>query len=166
MVHQLQRAGLWLARILLTLSALCLTALMLLTVAEVIGRYGFNAPIYGRQDIAQILLALSIFCAFPVVTLRNDHIAVDLLDGFFSKSTAVWRDRTIELLTAATLMTMGVWLFERAEKALSRGSTSELLSLPKYPLLGAIAIIVGVSGLLLGLRTVFKIAQGRTEQPE
>ena len=68
MSQHLKRAGQWLAQICLALSALCLLALMCLTVAEVIGRYGFNAPIFGRQDIAQILLALSIFLAFPVVT--------------------------------------------------------------------------------------------------
>ena len=166
MISKLSRAGQVLARILLAVSALCLTALMLLTVAEVIGRYGFNSPIFGRQDVAQILLATSIFCAFPVVTLRGDQIAVDLLDSLFSKGFAFWRDRIIAALTSVTLITMGVWLFERAEKALNRGSTSELLFIPKYPLIGFIAIIVGVSGLLLALYTVLLIVQGRKERNE
>ncbi|MEL6933339.1 MAG: TRAP transporter small permease subunit [Pseudomonadota bacterium] len=84
MAQLLQWAGQRLAQICLALSALCLLVLMCLTVAEVIGRYGFNAPIFGRQDIAQILLALSIFMAFPVVTLRGEQIDVDLLDSWFS----------------------------------------------------------------------------------
>ncbi len=161
MTNQLTRAGQWLARLLLGISALCLTALMLLTVAEVIGRYGFNAPIFGRQDVAQILLALSIFCAFPVVTLRGEQIAVDLLDSQFSKRAAFWRDRAIEAVISVVLITMGIWLFERAEKALSRGSTSELLFLPKYPLIGFIALVVGLSGILLALRMVFLSAKGQ-----
>ena len=155
------RAGEMLARICLTLSALCLTALMCLTVAEVIGRYGFNAPIFGRQDIAQILLALAIFLAFPVATLRGDHIAVDLLDSFFSEGGGFWRDRVIEAVIAVSLLTMGVWLFDRAEKALSRGSSTELLFLPKYPLLGFVAIVVTVTGALVALKAILTLLRGR-----
>lgn len=154
------RAGRWLARACLTLSALCLFSIMILTVVEVIGRYMFNAPIFGRQDIAQILLALSIFLAFPVVTLRGEQIDVDLLDGLFSERAGFWRDRLIALLVAFALLTMGYWLFARAEKVLSRGITTELLFLPKYPLVYFIAAVVTVTGLLLALQCVIRILRG------
>ena len=157
----LRRAGHWLARICLTLSAVCLVALMCLTVAEVIGRYVFNAPIFGRQDIAQILLASSIFLAFPVVTLRGDQIAVDLLDGFFSKGAAFWRDRVIGLLTSVVLLTMGYWLYLRGERFQKRGTTSELLFLPEYPLVYFIAAMVLATGVILGLRTLAQMVMGR-----
>ena len=150
----------WFASTLLSLSALCLVALMLLTVAEVIGRYVFNAPIFGRQDIAQILLACSIFFAFPVVTLRGQQIAVDLLDSLFPVSVAFWRDRLIDILVAASLFTMSVWLFHRAEKALSRGLTSEMLFLPKYPLLTFVALVVGATGALLLARAAWLAFMG------
>lgn len=153
------RAGQWLARLLLVLSALCLTALMLLTVAEVIGRYMFNAPIFGRQDMAQILLACSIFLAFPVVTLRGEQIAVDLFDGVFTKATAFWRDRLIEVLTSVALLSVAFWLFERAEKAASRGLTSELLFLPKYPLIAMISAVVFVTSILLAVRAVWLVSR-------
>ncbi|MEM9708471.1 MAG: TRAP transporter small permease [Pseudomonadota bacterium] len=159
----LTRAGQWLARICLILSALCLTALMGLTVVEVIGRYLLNAPIFGRQDIAQILLACSIFLAFPVVTLRGEQIDVDLLDGFISGRAGFWRDRIVELVSSIALLVMGYWLLERAEKALSRGSASEMLFLPKYPLLYLIAFIVLASGVLLLLAMLAKIVKGRGE---
>lgn len=155
------RAGLWLARACLALSALCLFSIMILTVVEVIGRYVFNAPIFGRQDIAQILLALSIFLAFPVVTLRGEQIDVDLLDGMFSERSAFWRDRLIAVLVAVSLLTMGYWLFARAEKVLSRGITTELLFLPKYPLIYFIAIVVTATGLILAVRCVTSMIKGQ-----
>ncbi|MEM8952502.1 MAG: TRAP transporter small permease subunit, partial [Pseudomonadota bacterium] len=93
MASLFRRASHRLARLSLILSKACLIALMGLTVVEVIGRYLFNAPIFGRQDIAQILLASSIFFAFPIVTLKGDQIAVDLLDRMFSSAGAFWRDR-------------------------------------------------------------------------
>ncbi|MEM9584078.1 MAG: TRAP transporter small permease [Pseudomonadota bacterium] len=160
MAQVFNRAGRWLARICLTFSALCLFSIMILTVIEVIGRYAFNAPIFGRQDLAQILLALSIFLAFPVVTLRGEQIDVDLLDTLFSKRAAFWRDRFIALLISIALLTMGYWLFARAEKVLSRGITTELLFLPKYPLVYFIAAIVTVTGFVLACRCLVDVATG------
>ncbi len=157
----LRRAGHWLARILLTLSALCLVALMCLTVAEVIGRYVFNSPIFGRQDIAQILLACSIFLAFTVFKLRWDQIAFDLLDRVFSRGAAYWRDWLIGLLTAAVLLTMGYWLYLRGERFRERGTTSELLFLPEYPLVYFIAATVLATGVILGLHTLARMVMGR-----
>lgn len=156
-----QRAGQGLARLSLILSALCLVALMGLTVLEVIGRYAFNAPIFGRQDIAQILLALSIFLALPVVTLRGEQIDVDLLDPLFSSKAAFFRDVVISLSMAGILLTMGYWLFLRAEKFLSRGITSELLFLPKYPLIYFIAVSVSFTGVALLILTVMRLAKAR-----
>jgi len=161
MTKIIDRAGLWLARTCLTLSALCLFSIMILTVVEVIGRYLFNAPIFGRQDIAQILLALSIFLAFPVVTLRGEQIDVDLLDGLFSERAAIWRDRLIAVLVAVSLLTMGYWLFARAEKVMSRGITTELLFLPKFPLIYFIAIVVTATGLLLAVQCVTSMVKGK-----
>ncbi|MEP3295054.1 MAG: TRAP transporter small permease [Pseudoruegeria sp.] len=152
-----KRAGEMLARVCLVMSAACLMTLMVLTVCEVIGRYGFNAPIFGRQDISKILLAASIFLAFPVVTLRGEQIDVDLLDTFFSKTAAFWRDQFIGLLTATGLITMGVWIFHRAEKSYSRGNTSEMLSIPTYPVIFAIATIVFCTGILVAAVTLRRI---------
>lgn len=163
MSQHLKRAGHWLAQMSLALSALCLLSLMCLTVAEVIGRYGFNAPIFGRQDISQILLSLSIFLAFPVVTLRGEQIDVDLLDGWFSARGAYWRDLVISLNTSICLITMGYWLYLRAEKFQSRGITSELLFLPKYPLVYFIAFVVLASGIFLALRAVSSLLVKNTK---
>ncbi|MDX8352958.1 TRAP transporter small permease [Cognatiyoonia sp. IB215182] len=161
MAKTLQRAGQWLALLCVSLSGICLIALMLLTVAEVIGRYGFNAPIFGRQDIAQILLACSIFLAFPVVTLRGQQIDVDLMDGFFSSGVAFWRDRLIQLLTAGTLLTMGYWLYLRGVRIERQGLTSDLLFLPKYPLVYGIAGVVFTTGIALAIYAVVIAIKGR-----
>ncbi len=160
----LKRASHWFARLCLLGSGLCLMLVMGLTVVEVIGRYIFNAPIFGRQDLAQILLALSIFFAFPVVTLRREQIDVDLLDHLFPRRAAFWRDRCIDALTSLCLLTMAVWLFARADKALERGVTSELLFIPKYPLIYFIAFVVGITGVLLAVSAMLKII--RPSDPE
>jgi TRAP-type transport system small permease protein len=61
-------------------AALVLFCLMALTCADVIGRYFFGMPIYGGFEMTEMLLAALIFAGLPLVTLRDDHITVDLFD--------------------------------------------------------------------------------------
>jgi TRAP-type C4-dicarboxylate transport system permease small subunit len=62
------------------IAAAVLFALMMLTCIDVIGRYFFARPIYGGFEITEMLLAALIFAGLPLVTLRNEHVTVDLLD--------------------------------------------------------------------------------------
>jgi TRAP-type C4-dicarboxylate transport system permease small subunit len=64
------------------IAALLLLCLMAVTCVDVIGRYVLGAPLYGAFEITEMLLASLIFAGLPLVTLRNDHITVDLLDAF------------------------------------------------------------------------------------
>lgn len=67
-------------RVLGLVAALVLFALMALTCADVIGRYFLNRPVAGGFEITELLLAALIFAGLPLVTLRDDHVTVDLFD--------------------------------------------------------------------------------------
>ena len=67
-------------RILGGLAATLLFLLMLLTLIDVVGRYGFNAPVNGSYEITELLLAAIIFSALPLVSAKDAHITVDLID--------------------------------------------------------------------------------------
>ena len=53
--------------ILEVITAILLFSMMILTFIDVIGRYLFNAPVYGAAEIIQILLIGVIFSAMPIV---------------------------------------------------------------------------------------------------
>jgi TRAP-type transport system small permease protein len=61
-------------------AALVLFCLMALTCIDVVGRYFFARPVYGGFETTEMLLAALIFAGLPLVTLRNDHVTVDVLD--------------------------------------------------------------------------------------
>jgi len=63
------------------LAASLLMLLMLLTCVDVAARYFFNSPIYGGFEVTEMLLAAMIFAGLPVVTLRNEHVTVDLFEA-------------------------------------------------------------------------------------
>jgi TRAP-type C4-dicarboxylate transport system permease small subunit len=62
-------------------AAIILFAMMTLTCADVIGRYFFSRPVFGGFEITEMLLAAMIFVGLPLVTLRNEHITVDVFDA-------------------------------------------------------------------------------------
>ena len=61
-------------------AATLMFCLMLLTCVDVVGRYFFNKPVTGGFELTEMLLAALIFAGLPLVTLRGDHITVDLFD--------------------------------------------------------------------------------------
>ena len=63
------------------LAALVLFAMMMLTCVDVIGRYFFSRPIFGGFELTEMMLAAMIFLGLPLVTLRNEHVTVDVLDS-------------------------------------------------------------------------------------
>jgi len=74
----------WLDRVVVPVlgfvAASVLFALMILTCADVIGRYFLSRPIFGAFEITETLLAALIFAGLPLVTLRNEHVTVDVFD--------------------------------------------------------------------------------------
>jgi TRAP-type C4-dicarboxylate transport system permease small subunit len=62
-----------------------LAAMMLVTVADVLLRAAVNRPIRGTLEIVELLLACTFFLALPASFLRDEHIVVDIVDGFAAK---------------------------------------------------------------------------------
>ena len=61
-------------------AGILLFCLMTLTCVDVIGRYFFNTPVTGGFELTEMMLAALIFFGLPLVTIRNEHVTVDLLD--------------------------------------------------------------------------------------
>ena len=67
------------------LSAVLLFLMMALTFVDVLGRYLFNAPIYGSAEMIQFLLALTIFSALGIVNADDSHIVVEVFEERIKK---------------------------------------------------------------------------------
>jgi TRAP-type C4-dicarboxylate transport system permease small subunit len=62
------------------IAAVDLFCLMTLTCVDVVARYFFSSPVHGGFELTEMLLAGLIFTALPLVTLRGEHVTVDLLE--------------------------------------------------------------------------------------
>jgi TRAP-type C4-dicarboxylate transport system permease small subunit len=61
------------------LAVTVLGLMMLLTVADVSGRYFFNSPISGATEISRLMMVLIVFPALGWAALGKTHVRVDLL---------------------------------------------------------------------------------------
>lgn len=68
-------------------SALFLTAMMLITVIDVILRAVFNLPVTGTYDLVQLFLVGTVFLSVPDVFLRDKNIVIDFVDHVFGPRT-------------------------------------------------------------------------------
>ena len=130
-------------------------ALMLLTCADVAGRYLFNSPIWGAFELTEMMLAALIFGALPLVSLRNEHVTVDLFDPV----TPDWLlhiQHVVACVIGFACTAYLAWrLWIRAGNLLAAGETTAQLHLTIAWLAYAMAVLMGLSAvamLILALR--------------
>jgi len=135
-----------------------LTAMMLLTVADVFGRYLLNRPVPGAFEATEIMLALAIFAGLPIVTARGEHVAVRLVADRLPAGLRKALDLLAELTVALTLAGAAYLLHRRGDALSAFGDTTVLLRIPLAPVafalmtLSAIASLVAVARFVRALR--------------
>jgi len=129
----------WVAQVVLFL-------LMLLTAADVIGRFVFKKPITGSLDIIELMMVLLVFLAMGYCTRKRSHVSVDLVTSHLSRHTqAIWD--IIASLANVAILALIVWqMGTRAFEQLvsPTGSTTLLLKIPEAPFL-----LVATAGVLV-----------------
>jgi TRAP-type C4-dicarboxylate transport system permease small subunit len=130
-------------------AAALMFCMMLLTCVDVVGRYFFNKPVTGGFEMTEMLLAALIFAGLPLVTLRGDHITVDLFDAV----TPEWLFRVqhvVATLVGAACTGFLAWrLWLRAAELASRGETTSELGFPIAWLAFAMSLLMALTAAAL-----------------
>jgi TRAP-type transport system small permease protein len=145
----LKRLG-WLGDKLSYLGAGALFVMMLLTAADVTGRYLFNKPILGAFELTEFLVLILIFSFLAHTQAQKTHVSVDLLLGRLPKKlqTAVG---LFNHAVCLVLMGLFVWMtILRAFELKQFGEASPNLGIPKYPF--AVFVVIGFA--VLGLEYI------------
>jgi TRAP-type C4-dicarboxylate transport system permease small subunit len=130
-------------------AAVVLFSLMALTCVDVIGRYFFNSPVHGGFEITEMLLAVLIFSGLPLVTLRNDHVTVDVLDPI----TPEWLFRIQHVaacvvgFASTAYLAWRLWL--RAASLHAAGETTAQLKFQLAYLAYAMSVLMACTALAL-----------------
>ncbi len=137
----------WLALFLHAIGALTLLLLMLITCVDVFGRYLFNNPLTGSTELTEIAVGIVIFSVLPVVSWRNDHVVVDILDHFLSRRIHMIRTILINILISIALSFLANRIYVLGHRSISYEEVTEYLSIPLGWMMIFIAIMCWISAL-------------------
>jgi TRAP-type C4-dicarboxylate transport system permease small subunit len=152
------RLAAWPLLVLEALIALVLFAIMLLTGVDVIGRYGFNRPVGGADEVIATGMALLIFGSLPIVALRSEQITIDTAVGWLGERARDVQARLVNLIGAAVLAYLAWRLVGLAERMSRSGEHSSLLHISYGALAYVLAALAAVAALAT-LSLVFRRRQ-------
>ena len=114
--------------------AVVLSIMMLITVADVTGRYLFNSPIYGSYELVGLLLACAGTWGFAYCEFSGSHIGIDFLVNRLSERAQAILKIFATLLTLI-IISLITWQFLLAviKPTTVAGEISEDLLLPLMP---------------------------------
>lgn len=135
-------------------SSLVLFALMVMTCIDVTGREFLGDPLDGATELTQLMLGAIVFAVLPTVSLREEHVAVDLLDIWFPKRFIGARQAVLNFVMAVIMGVLAwrVWL--SAARTADYGDATEYLRIPIAPMEFFIGIMCGISALALAANVV------------
>jgi TRAP-type C4-dicarboxylate transport system permease small subunit len=118
-----------------------IAAMMLLTTADVIGRYFFNAPVLGAYEITEYLMLIMVFSFLAVAQSQKAHISVDIVYDRFPSPLRRFLARFNHFLCLVMSIFVSYMGVHRVLDILRSGASSTLLKIPDYPF--AIFMVVG-----------------------
>jgi TRAP-type C4-dicarboxylate transport system permease small subunit len=148
-----------LVRIMLYLAMVLLAAMMLLTVADVSGRYLFNLPIEGSTEVTQQLLVSLAYFGLVWCTMKKAHIKLDLFTERIPLVAWAIIDILFYLLSVVLFSCIAWQNFIMARDSMLAGHSSWVLNIPNYPFYLLVAIACGVVVLILLLFMIQNIDQ-------
>ena len=150
-------------------ACLSLAAIMTLMVTDVIARHLLNAPVPGAAELIELLMALLVFSALPLTTLRREHIQVDLFTALIPISFRRIAGMLANAVAGAIMAFIAWRLYDKTVEILGFGDTTAFLRLPLAPVAGVMATMAVLTALAFfvnSLRDLRPKAADRLAEPE
>jgi len=136
------------------IGAVAITAMMLLTVVDVIGRF-FKYPIFGSVELVGFLATIIVAAALPYTYKMDGHVGVEILVRLLSEKTQLIIDlftRTLSLI----LFSIVAWqMFLYAADIQKTGEVSMNLEFPIYYIVYLLAFGLVIFSITI-LEMIFK----------
>lgn len=126
-------------------SVAVLFAMMMLTFADVWGRYAFQSPVPGAYEITEMMMGVLIFSALPLLCAREGHVTIDILDGVTPKGV-VRPQRFIVNLVCAVVLAVLAWRMTELAGTLGKEVTMTL-KIPHQPFAYAFAVLSALASV-------------------
>ena len=115
------------------IGGIILALLMLMTAADVFGRYLLNHSIKWVKEISEVMLILIVFFGAAYTATKKEHVRVELLIMRFSKRVQVVIEAFASLLSSVMVGMIAVQGVTLTIVQRSRGTVTQLLEIPLWP---------------------------------
>src|SRR6476659_7673214 len=128
---------------------------MMLTTADVIGRYIFNWPLRGAFEITELLMLALIFAGLPLVSRADEHVTLDFIDALLGARGRALLRRFVDVLCGLIILGLAWRVWIKAGKIAGYGDTTDVLRLPVAPFVYFMTLMVALTGIVHLARAVF-----------
>lgn len=156
-----------LARLLAVISALAIASITGIICVSVIMRRVANSPLFYAEELVGLLLAITLFFALPLVTLRGDHIRVTLLANQLQKKGRTYLGLVGGMVVLAFLGWLILESVDWMAFAIRLGLKTEATSIPLVPWMAIVpfSLCITVLGVIVQLcLALARINSGDSDQ--
>jgi TRAP-type C4-dicarboxylate transport system permease small subunit len=115
------------------LAEVCMVALALLTLADVLGRYVLSMPIMGAVELTELLMVGVIFSGIVLATGKREHVAVDLLALALGPRAQRVQRSVSQLLAIVISLILGAVTWSQGHATLEYADRTTMLGVPLAP---------------------------------
>ncbi len=160
-MERVLNAVLKISKILSAVAGIALTAMMCLTVADVVGRAGGH-PVLGTYEIVGLLGVVTIGFAVPFTSWKRRHVYMEFLIDKLSPRGRDALNVGTRVLCIALFILMGINLFQVAAEFHAAGEVSITRNIPIYPVAFAAGVCCFIECIVF-VCDIAKILEGKYE---
>ncbi|MEQ5778519.1 TRAP transporter small permease [Thalassospira sp. NFXS8] len=148
-------------------TAVLMTALMAITFTDVVGRQ-FGHPIAFAFEFTQMTVGAMFYIGLPLVTMRGEHIAVDLVPIRPNGPVGIVVVAMVDLLCAFLVAIVARQLWQQAQTLDMFNTVMMFTRWPLAPIVRAMAVMAALTSLICLLqgfaRSCHQLHHNTTEQ--
>jgi TRAP-type C4-dicarboxylate transport system permease small subunit len=125
-----------------------LLAMMLLTVADVAGRYLLNRPVRGAFEVTELMLLVLIFAGLPLVSYADEHALMDFVDRLLGPRARRLLQGLVHAVCAAVMFLLAWLVWLKADRIWAYRDATDVLRIVYGPFVYFMAVMIGLTGLI------------------
>ncbi|NJN39904.1 MAG: TRAP transporter small permease [Gammaproteobacteria bacterium] len=129
-------------------AAIILFGMMALTFVDVFMRYIVGDSIRGSFEITELMMVILIFAGLPLVSRKDEHVTVDLVEHLFPLAVRKVLRVVAHLVCAAMLLGMSWLMWRKAGEVVGYGDVTAALRVVLWPYVYFMSALAFVTALI------------------
>ncbi len=142
--NQLARFRDYSGRALVAFASIVLFVIMWLTVVDVVLRYN-NISITGLFEVIEVLMGILVFAGVPIITAKDGHVAVTILDTFVGRRLRLVQKISVNLICLTVLSTFAWLLWVKADGLAGYNDVTLFSRIPLAPVCYFMSVMTFIS---------------------